>query len=65
MSNCRGPEYFALLREDYPECLHHAKEATDATFVYNTIQKSIDIRSGSGEAPLKLILVFLITFLRN
>ncbi|KAI3857953.1 hypothetical protein MKX03_006167 [Papaver bracteatum] len=26
MSNCREPEDFDLLREDYPECLHHAKE---------------------------------------
>ncbi|RZC58881.1 hypothetical protein C5167_006184 [Papaver somniferum] len=26
MSNCRDPGDFSLLREDYPECLHHAKE---------------------------------------
>ncbi|KAI3957139.1 hypothetical protein MKW98_002766 [Papaver atlanticum] len=29
MSNCREPEDFALLREDYPECLHHAKETSN------------------------------------
>ncbi|RZC56331.1 hypothetical protein C5167_015185 [Papaver somniferum] len=26
MSNCREPEDSALLREDYPECFHRAKE---------------------------------------
>ncbi|KAI3878539.1 hypothetical protein MKW92_009825, partial [Papaver armeniacum] len=26
ISNCREPEDCALLRENYPECLRHAKE---------------------------------------
>ncbi|XP_026456761.1 NADH dehydrogenase [ubiquinone] iron-sulfur protein 5-B-like [Papaver somniferum] len=41
MSSCRQPEDCVLLREDYLECLHHAKEFQRRNRVYKEEQRQI------------------------
>ncbi|KAI3956355.1 hypothetical protein MKW92_026954 [Papaver armeniacum] len=41
MSSCRQPKDCVLLREDYLECLHHAKEFQRRNRVYKEEQRQI------------------------
>ncbi|KAJ8619509.1 hypothetical protein MRB53_028038 [Persea americana] len=41
MSRCREPKDCALLREDYFECLHHAKEFQRRNRIYKEEQRQI------------------------
>ncbi|KAG1326244.1 NADH dehydrogenase [ubiquinone] iron-sulfur protein 5-B [Cocos nucifera] len=41
MSGCREPKDCALLREDYLECLHHAKEFQRRNRIYKEEQRQI------------------------
>ncbi|KAJ8749549.1 hypothetical protein K2173_026198 [Erythroxylum novogranatense] len=41
MSRCREPNDCALLREDYLECLHHAKEFQRRNRIYKEEQRKL------------------------
>ncbi|KAK2649479.1 hypothetical protein Ddye_016968 [Dipteronia dyeriana] len=41
MSTCREPKDCSLLREDYLECLHHAKEFQRRNRIYKEEQRKI------------------------
>ncbi|THU56975.1 hypothetical protein C4D60_Mb11t22870 [Musa balbisiana] len=49
MSRCREPKDCALLREDYFECLHHAKEFRRRNRVYKEEQRQIRAAARKAE----------------